>query len=77
MLHLQALYTELSREAVVHVGNPPTAGAWLSQQEQALLDQVNGRWDVATLVLASNEREIETLKALRRMWRQGLIQLYR
>lgn len=77
VLHLQALYTELSKDAVVHVGNPPTAAAWLSRHEQSLLDRINGRWDVATLVMASKEREIETLKALRRMWRQGLIQLHR
>lgn len=77
VLHTQALYTELTRDAVVHLGKSLDPGASLAPHEQVLLDRVNGRWDVATLVLVSSTREIETLKALRRLWRQGLIQLHR
>lgn len=77
LLHVQALYTELTRDAVVHEGNALDAGATLSATERAVLDTVNGRWDVTTLVLASQRRELETLKALRRLWRQGLVQLHR
>jgi hypothetical protein len=77
VLHVQALYMELPRDAVVHPGHGPDAGATLTSSEQQLRDRVNGRWDVATLVIVSSERELETLKALRRLWRQGLIELHR
>ncbi len=75
VLHVQALYTELPRNAVVHLGKPPEGS--LSASDEMLLGHVNGRWDVSTLVLAGGVREIETLKALRRLWRQGLVQLHR
>jgi hypothetical protein len=77
---LAALYEELSPVAVpVLVGGPASletpAGRRLSSADREVAGRVNGRWDVASIALASPLREVETLKALRKLGRLGLVAL--
>jgi hypothetical protein len=75
-----ALYEELSPVAVpVLLGGGRSlespAGRRLGSVERDIAGRVNGRWDVASIALASPLREVETLKALRRLVRLGLVDL--
>ncbi len=75
-----ALYEELSPVAVpVLTAGPGSldspAGRRLSTADRDVADRVNGRWDVASIALASPLREVETLKALRKLARLGMIEL--
>ncbi len=77
---LAALYEELSPVAVpVLTGGPASldsaAGRRLATADREVSDRVNGRWDVASIALASPLREVETLKALRKLVRLGLVRL--
>lgn len=78
LMHVQALRVELPLDALVLEGHPiePSAPP-LPSDEREVMSHVNDRRDVATLVTVSRLRELETLKALRRLWRQGLLQLHR
>ncbi len=75
-----ALYEELSPVAVpVLVGGPGSldsaAGRRLGPIDKEVAARVNGTWDVASVALACPLREVETLKALRKMVRLGLVYL--
>ncbi len=77
---LAALYEELSPVAVpVLTGGPASldtaVGRRLSTVDREVADRVNGRWDVASIALASPLREVETLRALRKLVRLGMIEL--
>ncbi len=77
---LAALYEELSPVAVpVLTGGAASldtaVGRRLSPADRDVADRVNGRWDVASIALASPLREVETLKALRRLVRLGMAEL--
>ncbi|HEX9050068.1 MAG TPA: DUF4388 domain-containing protein [Anaeromyxobacter sp.] len=74
---LAALYEELSPVAVPALTFGPAsldtaAGRRLSAADREVADRVNGRWDVASIALASPLREVETLKSLRKLLRLGL-----
>lgn len=69
------LYRKLPASAVVRIAGSPEAGHALSGSDRVVLELVNGRWDVSTLVLASPLREVETLKALVRLTRCGITRL--
>jgi hypothetical protein len=75
---LAALYEELSPVAVpvlaAGAADSP-AGRRLNAADQEVASRVNGRWDVASIALASPLREVETLKALRKLVRLGLVAL--
>jgi DNA-binding Lrp family transcriptional regulator len=78
--HVAALYEELSPVAVpVLVGGAASldgpAGRRLGNAEREVASRVNGRWDVASIALACPLREVETLKALRKLARLGLVEL--
>jgi hypothetical protein len=74
--HVGALYGELPPlQALVALQVPSEALAHLRSEERQLLGLVNGTWDVSTLVLASPLPELETLKVLARLVRQGIIAL--
>ena len=78
--HLAALYEELSPMAVpVLLGGAASlespAGRRLSAADREVAERVNGRWDVASVALACPLREVETLKALRKLMRLGLVDL--
>lgn len=77
---LAALYEELSPMAVpVLLGGPGSldspAGRRLGSGDREVAERVNGRWDVASIALACPLREVETLKALRKLMRLGLVDL--
>jgi hypothetical protein len=74
------LYEELSPVAVpVLLGGPESlespAGRRLTSTDREVAGRVNGSWDVASIALASPLREVETLKALRKLVRLGLVDL--
>jgi hypothetical protein len=47
----------------------------LAPRERKLLVQINGRWDVGALALTTALGELETLRALRRLVRAGVVRL--
>ena len=70
-----SLYEELSPFAVpIHRADAPSQ-AKLGPAEREVLGRINGRWDVASLTLASPFREVQTLKALRNLVRLGAVEL--
>ncbi len=74
------LYEELSPVAVPSLlGGPSSlesaAGRRLTATDREVAGRINGRWDVASIALACPLREVETLKALRKLVRLGLIDL--
>jgi hypothetical protein len=72
----RALYKRLPATAVVATTATTTEGSSrVSRTDRTVLELVNGRWDIATLVLASPLREVETLKALQRLARARLVKL--
>jgi DNA-binding Lrp family transcriptional regulator len=75
-----ALYEELSPVAVpVLLGGAASletpAGRRLGSIDREVAGRVNGRWDVASISLACPLREVETLKALRKLLRLGLVDM--
>jgi DNA-binding Lrp family transcriptional regulator len=75
-----ALYEELSPVAVpillADAGSlHAAAGRRLASADKEVASRVNGRWDVAGIALSSPLREVETLKALRKLVRLGLVGL--
>jgi hypothetical protein len=76
-----ALYEELSPIAIPVLprgaGSPSgdAGGRRLTASDEEVAARVNGRWDVATITLASPLRELETLKSLRKLVRLGLVAL--
>lgn len=76
--YVAALYEELSPVAVpVLLADPAAlgtaAGRRLGASDREVASRINGRWDVASIALASPLREVETLKALRKLARLGLV----
>ena len=70
------LYGSLPSDAVVHkCPRIALAELWLSRGERDVAERINGRWDVATIVLTCPMREIDTLKALRKLKQLEAIEL--
>ncbi len=74
------LYEELSPVAVpVLLGGATSlespAGRRLTFADREVAARVNGAWDVASIALSSPLREVETLKAIRKLVRLGLVDL--
>lgn len=74
------LYEELSPMAVpvllagaASLDSP--AGRRLTFVDRDVASRVNGTWDVASIALSSPLREVETLKAIRKLVRLGLVDL--
>lgn len=68
-----ALYAELPP---IHVPVLTASNEELTRlrpEERYVASLINGHWDVATIVLASQSRELETLKALAKLQRMGFI----
>ncbi len=74
--HVAELYRELTPIAVPVLVDDAEALARLRPDERQVASLVNGRWDVATIVLASPSRELETLKCLVKLQRTGQLRLY-
>ncbi len=74
------LYEELSPVAVpVLLGGASSlespAGRRLGFADREVAARVNGAWDVASIALACPLREVETLKAVRKLLRLGLVEM--
>jgi hypothetical protein len=77
---LAALYQELSPMAIPRLRGGPAVldgppGRRLGATDREVASRVNGAWDVAGVALACPLREVETLKALRKLVRLGLVDL--
>lgn len=71
--HVASLYRELSPLFVPELVDDPDGLTLLRSEERHVASLVNGLWDVSTIVLASQSRELETLKCLAKLSRLGLI----
>lgn len=71
--HVASLYRELSPLYVPELVNDPESLSLLRSEERHVAALVNGSWDISTLVLASQVRELETLKCLNKLNRMGLL----
>lgn len=71
--HTAALYSELPPIFVPQLGEDRSLMQQLRPEERQIASLVNGQWDVSTIVLASHARELETLKALAKLHRMGLL----
>jgi DNA-binding Lrp family transcriptional regulator len=71
-----ALYQQLDPLAVVHLPDEQAVKARsLTRTDREVVERINGRWDVASLVLGSPLREVETLRSLRRLQKLGVVEL--
>jgi DNA-binding Lrp family transcriptional regulator len=75
-----ALYEELSPVAVPVLRGLPASpqspvARRLGSADREVAARVNGTWDVASIALACPLREVETLRALRKLLRLGLVDL--
>jgi hypothetical protein len=71
--HVAALYSELPPLQVPELVSESEGLSLLRPEERHVASLVNGSWDVSTIVLASQSRELDTLKALSKMRRLGLL----
>lgn len=71
--HVTSLYRDLPPVFVPKLVNDPERLTLLRPEERHVASLINGTWDVSTIVLASPQRELETLKALAKLNRMGLI----
>lgn len=68
-----ALYRELPPIFIPRLIEDPDALSLLRPDERHIATLLNGAWDVSTIVLASQHREIDTLKCLSKLNRMGLL----
>ena len=74
--HVADLYTTVPARALVRKRSRLRAlEPRLSRADREVVDLINDRWDVASLVLASRLREVETLKSLRKLHRMEGVEL--
>lgn len=71
--HIAALYGELPPVLILEPTGEADAASALRPEERHLASLVNGRWDVSALVLASPQRELDTLKQLHKLVRLGVV----
>jgi len=71
--HVAALYRELPPIWVPERIHDMDGLSLLRPEERHVASLVNGVWDVSTIVLASQIRELDTLKCLAKLARMGLI----
>jgi hypothetical protein len=69
------LYDRVPAEAVVKRTPRLQAVKNLSRSDREVMEHLNDRWDVSTVVLASRLREVETLKSLDKLHRMEAVQL--
>ncbi|MFL5322036.1 MAG: DUF4388 domain-containing protein, partial [Myxococcaceae bacterium] len=73
--HTASLYGEMPPIDVPQLTATSAELSHLRPEERYVSSLVNGTWDVATIVLASQARELETLKALAKLRRMGALTL--
>ena len=71
--HVASLYRELPPLFVPELVDDAEALSRLRPEERHVASLLNGRWDVSTVVLASQNRELETLRCLAKLARMGLL----
>lgn len=71
--HMAELYRDLPPLTVLELEADATELSPLRQEERQIASLINGRWDVSAVVLASQQRELDTLKALYKLRRLGLL----
>lgn len=71
--HVAALYRELPPIVVLALQDDPEQLTLLRPEERHIASMVNGRWDISTIILASQSRELDTLKSLHKLYRMGLV----
>jgi hypothetical protein len=71
--HVASLYQDMPPIFIPELVEDPELLAALRPEERHVASLVNGTWDVATIVLASQSRELETLKSLAKLSRMGLM----
>jgi hypothetical protein len=71
--HVAALYRDLPPILVPDLVDDPETLSLLRPEERHVASLVNGRWDISTIVLASQARELDTLKCLAKLHRMGLL----
>lgn len=71
--HMAELYRDLPPLTVLELEAQPSELTALRQEERQIAALINGRWDVSAVVLASQQRELDTLKALYKLRRLGLL----
>lgn len=72
---LEWLRSEVPLELVPQRVYPESEMGVFTHTDREVISRVNGRWDVAVIVLISPFRETETLKSLRKLLRTRLIEL--
>lgn len=71
--HVAAMYRELPPLARFEVSDNPTAWTALRPEERGLVRWFQAGWDLSAVVLASTQRELETLKSVMRLIRMGAL----
>jgi hypothetical protein len=74
--HVADLYGEVPARAIVRRRKRlASLETRLTRGDREIVERINDRYDVATLVLASPLREVETLKCLRKLQRMEAVEL--
>lgn len=71
--HVASLYREIPPVARLDVHETPEAMATLRPEERQLVSQAKAGLDVSAIVLASGQKEVDALKLLHKLVRQGLL----
>lgn len=70
--HSAALYRELPPVQRFDVSHDPSLLSALRSEERQLVTELEAGWDVSAIVLASPQREVDTLKVLQKLVRMGI-----
>ena len=70
--HSAALYRELPPVQRFTVAPDPSLLSALRSEERQLVTELEAGWDVSAIVLASPQREVDTLKVLQKLVRMGI-----
>ena len=71
--HVAALYRELPPLARFEVTENPTILSSLRPEERSVVRWFQAGWDLSAVVLASTQRELDTLKSVMRLIRMGAL----
>ena len=71
--HMAELYRDLPPMTVLQLEADSSTLSSMRQEERQIAALINGVWDVSGVVLASQHRELDTLKTLYKLRRQGLL----
>ncbi len=72
--HVAAMYTEVPPVSRFAATSDPSLLASLRQEERTVVRYFQTGWDLSAVVLGSTQRELDTLKAVMRLLRMGVLQ---